>query len=169
MLAGSGLSDDSTLAHSLGQQSLTEVGDVTAQVVMGPGSGEVWQVTGPGGVQDVKPGAGERLQELIAVVVVAQAEVQRQAGLAQGLDQVNERLVLKSSEVQHQFVANRVTLLKADWTQYDPEITKQLAAVNRSGVPTYVLYPASPQAMADVLPELLTKDIVLDAMRKDLH
>jgi thiol:disulfide interchange protein DsbD len=77
--------------------------------------------------------------------------------------------VLKSSVVQHQFVANKVTLLKADWTQYDPEITKQLAAVNRSGVPTYVLYPASPQAMADVLPELLTKDIVLEAMRKDLH
>jgi thiol:disulfide interchange protein DsbD len=83
--------------------------------------------------------------------------------------QFNERAVLKSSEVQHQFVANKVTLLKADWTQYDPEITKQLAAVNRSGVPTYVLYPASPQAIADVLPELLTKDIVLDAMRKDLH
>ena len=82
--------------------------------------------------------------------------------------QVNERLVLRSSEVQRQFADNKVTLLKADWTQYDPEITKQLAAVNRSGVPTYVIYPANPQAVADVLPELLTKTNVLDALKKDL-
>ncbi len=83
--------------------------------------------------------------------------------------QVNERVVLKSEEVQHQFADSKVTLLKADWTQYDPEITKQLAAVNRSGVPTYVIYPANPQAVADVLPELLTKTNVLDALKKDLH
>ena len=55
----------------------------------------------------------------------------------------------------------------ADWTQYDPEITKQLAAVERSGVPTYVIYPAGENSNADVLPELLTKDIVLKALEKD--
>ena len=81
--------------------------------------------------------------------------------------QVNERVVLKSAEVQHEFNKNKVTLLKADWTQYDPEITKQLASVNRSGVPTYVIYPASKNASADVLPELLTKDIVLTALKND--
>ena len=82
--------------------------------------------------------------------------------------QVNESAVLKSKEVQKQFADHHVTLLRADWTQYDPEITRQLAAVNRSGVPTYVLYPASTTAAADVLPELLTKAIVLDALTKDL-
>jgi len=81
--------------------------------------------------------------------------------------QVNERLVLKSSDVQHQFSKNNVTLLRADWTQYDPEITKQLASINRSGVPTYVIYPAAKNSSADVLPELLTKDIVLTALAKD--
>ncbi|WP_263365200.1 protein-disulfide reductase DsbD family protein [Edaphobacter bradus] len=81
--------------------------------------------------------------------------------------QVNERVVLKSSDVQRQFRDNQVTLLKADWTQYDPEITKQLASVGRSGVPTYVIYPANPNSAADVLPELLTKDIVLTALQKD--
>ena len=80
--------------------------------------------------------------------------------------QVNERVVLKSSEVQQQFRDNKVTLLRADWTQYDPEITKQLASVGRSGVPTYVVYPAG-KGSADVLPELLTKDIVLTALKKD--
>ncbi len=83
--------------------------------------------------------------------------------------QVNERAVLKSADVQHQFSKNKVTLLRADWTQYDPEITKQLASVNRSGVPTYVIYPATKNSSADVLPELLTKNIVLTALEKDTN
>jgi thiol:disulfide interchange protein DsbD len=81
--------------------------------------------------------------------------------------QVNERLVLRSEEVQRQFADRKLTLLKADWTQYDPEITKELASLNRSGVPTYVIYPAKPSASADVLPELLTKDVVLSAIERD--
>lgn len=83
--------------------------------------------------------------------------------------QVNERLVLRSTEVQRQFAAGKVTLLKADWTQYDPAITQQLASVGRSGVPTYVLYPAATGSKADVLPELLTKPVVLDALKRDLQ
>jgi len=82
--------------------------------------------------------------------------------------QVNERLVLKSAEVQREFRSKNVTLLKADWTHYDPEITRELASVGRSGVPTYVVYPAGKDDPADVLPELLTKQIVLDALKKDL-
>lgn len=82
--------------------------------------------------------------------------------------QVNERLVLKSADVQHEFSAHNVMLIKADWTQYDPAITQQLAMVGRSGVPTYVLYPAGAESKADVLPELLTKPIVLDALKRDL-
>jgi thiol:disulfide interchange protein DsbD len=80
--------------------------------------------------------------------------------------QVNERLVLRSSDVQKEFAKNKVTLVRADWTKYDPEITRQLASVGRSGVPTYVIYPAG-KGQPDVLPELLTKDIVLDALKKD--
>jgi thiol:disulfide interchange protein len=83
--------------------------------------------------------------------------------------QVNERLVLRSADVQQQFGKNKVTLLKADWTQYDPEITRQLASINRSGVPTYVIYPAPINSAPDVLPELLTKDIVLTALKKDVN
>jgi thiol:disulfide interchange protein len=81
--------------------------------------------------------------------------------------QVNEKLVLKSEDVQHEFASKKFTLLKADWTQYDPEITKQLQSINRSGVPTYVIYPAGATSAADVLPELLTKSIVLNAIQKD--
>ena len=82
--------------------------------------------------------------------------------------QVNERLVLKSAEVQHEFSAHKVVLIRADWTQYDSAITQQLASVGRSGVPTYVLYPAGAGSSPDVLPELLTKPIVLNALRAEL-
>jgi thiol:disulfide interchange protein/DsbC/DsbD-like thiol-disulfide interchange protein len=82
--------------------------------------------------------------------------------------QVNERAVLKSAEVQKEFSDRKITLLRADWTQYDPEITKQLASLNRSGVPTYVIYPAGAGSKGDVLPELLTKSIVLDAIKADV-
>ena len=81
--------------------------------------------------------------------------------------QVNERAVLKSADVQRQFSSRNVTLLKADWTSYDPEITRELASVDRSGVPTYVIYPSGLNSHADVLPELLTKSIVLAALQKD--
>ncbi len=78
--------------------------------------------------------------------------------------QVNERVVLKDASVERELAAKHFVLLRADWTRYDPAITRQLASVSRSGVPTYVIYPAQPNAQAQVLPELLTKSIVLGAV-----
>jgi thiol:disulfide interchange protein DsbD len=79
--------------------------------------------------------------------------------------QVNEKVVLRSAEVERQLAQHGFTLLRADWTQYDSGITAELASLNRSGVPTYVIYPAKGQA--DVLPELLTKDAVLEGIDRD--
>jgi thiol:disulfide interchange protein DsbD len=79
----------------------------------------------------------------------------------------NEAAVLKSAEVEALLQKNHVQLLKADWTQYDPVITRELAAVGRSGVPTYVIYPPGAVSNPDVLPELLTKSVVLTAIKKD--
>ncbi len=81
--------------------------------------------------------------------------------------QVNERAVLRSKDVEKKLAADGVQLLKADWTKYDPAITQELAAVGRSGVPTYVIYPPGPNANPDVLPELLNKDAVLKALDRD--
>ncbi len=78
--------------------------------------------------------------------------------------QVNERVVLKSDDVKKELAAKNFVLLRADWTQYDEAITKELASVGRSGVPTYVVYPGKTGSTADVLPELLTKGLVLDAI-----
>lgn len=81
---------------------------------------------------------------------------------------VNEAAVLRSSEIEQKLAKGHFKLLKADWTQYDPKITAELASVHRSGVPTYVIFPAGKDSNADVLPELLTKDIVSQAISKNL-
>ena len=82
--------------------------------------------------------------------------------------QVNERVVLKSAEVQKELASPNVVAMRADWTQYDGKITAALTAVGRSGVPTYIVYPASTAAAPDVLPEVLSKSIVLDALKRDI-
>jgi thiol:disulfide interchange protein DsbD len=81
--------------------------------------------------------------------------------------QFNERAVLRSSDVESALRACNFVLLKADWTNGDPEITQKLASLGRAGVPTYVLYPAGANSAPDVLPELLTKGLVLAAIERD--
>ena len=81
--------------------------------------------------------------------------------------QVNERVVLRSKDVDELLVKDHVVLLKADWTQYDPVITRELASIGRSGVPAYVIYPPGKVSNPNVLPELLTKDLVLTQLKKD--
>ena len=78
--------------------------------------------------------------------------------------QVNERLILDRADVQQHLRDSGAVLLRADWTNQDPNITQTLAALGRSGVPTYALYPADPSAPPHVLPEVLTPGIVLNAL-----
>jgi len=82
--------------------------------------------------------------------------------------QVNERAVLHSDDIEKKLIDDHFQLLKADWTQYDPQITEELQSLDRSGVPTYVIYPAGKTSNPDVLPELLTKDVVSKAIDKDV-
>jgi len=81
--------------------------------------------------------------------------------------QVNERLVLKSANVENALLKDGVVTMKADWTNEDPVITAKLASLGRSSVPTYVVYPAAAGGVADVLPELLSKGVVLKAIERD--
>ncbi len=80
--------------------------------------------------------------------------------------QVNERVALRTDEVQAAFAAKNVALLKADWTSHDDAITQALAGMGRSGVPAYALYRTGTTGDATLLPEVLTKNIVLDALDK---
>jgi len=81
--------------------------------------------------------------------------------------QFNERAVLRSADVANALRAHNFVLLKADWTNGDPGITQKLASLGRAGVPTYALYPATADSAPDVLPELLTKGLVLVAIERD--
>ncbi len=77
---------------------------------------------------------------------------------------VNERTAFADAAVQGIFRDKGVTLLKGDWTNRDPEITKALAAFGRAGVPLYVVYNAKPgTAEPQVLPQLLSAGVVRDA------
>jgi thiol:disulfide interchange protein DsbD len=77
--------------------------------------------------------------------------------------QVNKRLVLQSDEVEGRFEALGVERLRADWTNRDPAITAALEGLQRSGVPVYALYLPG-RAAPILLPEVLTRRIVLDAL-----
>jgi thiol:disulfide interchange protein DsbD len=78
---------------------------------------------------------------------------------------VNEKAVLQDNSVEDELVRQHYVLLRADWTRYDPEITEALGKVGRSGVPTYVVFTAGVDGGTHVLPELLTRSVVLDAIR----
>ncbi|MGA1575288.1 MAG: protein-disulfide reductase DsbD family protein, partial [Burkholderiaceae bacterium] len=76
--------------------------------------------------------------------------------------QFNERTALAAPEVWQRARQSNVLMLRADWTSRDDAITRALAALGRSGVPTYALYrPNQPPVL---LPELLTTSIVLAAL-----
>jgi thiol:disulfide interchange protein DsbD len=80
--------------------------------------------------------------------------------------QVNERLYLKSAEVENALLKAGVVTMKADWTNDDPAIAAKLASVGRASIPTYLVYPAAQGSAPDLLPEALTKDVVLKAIER---
>jgi thiol:disulfide interchange protein DsbD len=81
--------------------------------------------------------------------------------------QVNEKAVLQDKSVEQELLRRHYVLMRADWTRYDPEITSALNKVGRSGVPTYVVFSGHADGGGHVLPELLTRGIVLDAIRQN--
>ena len=78
--------------------------------------------------------------------------------------QVNERLALSNPKVADAFRNAGMAYLKGDWTNRDGVIAKVLAEHGRAGVPLYLVYGAGGRD-AVVLPQLLTEDTVLNAVR----
>ncbi|EJX09061.1 c-type cytochrome biogenesis protein [gut metagenome] len=76
--------------------------------------------------------------------------------------QANKLSTLNREEVQTRFKTLNYTLLYGDWTNRDPAITELLADFGRSGVPLYLIYRTD--GSVDVLPELLTPGILLEAL-----
>jgi thiol:disulfide interchange protein len=76
---------------------------------------------------------------------------------------VNERNAFADSAVQEILRNKKVTLMKGDWTNRDPAITKALADFGRAGVPLYVVYNSKPGLEPIVLPQILTASVVESA------
>jgi thiol:disulfide interchange protein/DsbC/DsbD-like thiol-disulfide interchange protein len=77
---------------------------------------------------------------------------------------VNERNAFADATVQEIIRAKGITLMKGDWTNRDPAITRALADFGRAGVPLYVVYNSKPGSSEPViLPQLLTAGIVRSA------
>jgi thiol:disulfide interchange protein DsbD len=78
---------------------------------------------------------------------------------------VNERLVLADARVAAEVERLRVAAFKADWTRPDERIRAELARFGRAGVPMYLVYSPERPTEPALLPELLTVDLVVDALR----
>jgi thiol:disulfide interchange protein len=75
----------------------------------------------------------------------------------------NKRLVFSSNRVKDRFEELGFIMVKADWTNRNPEITRALASFGRNGVPLNVIYSEN-LAEPMILPAVLTPGIVLDAL-----
>ena len=76
----------------------------------------------------------------------------------------NERTVLHTTGAKERFDARNVVYMVADWTNYDADIADFLADMGRSGIPLYLLYPAERSAAPLMLPQLLRKQHLVDAL-----
>nr|MBP9855391.1 thioredoxin family protein [Candidatus Omnitrophota bacterium] len=80
--------------------------------------------------------------------------------------QVNERTVFYNQTIIDRFNKSGIVSIKADWTNYDPEITKALNAYGKNGIPLYVFYPKGNQSEYVILPEIITPQIILSTLDK---
>jgi thiol:disulfide interchange protein DsbD len=79
---------------------------------------------------------------------------------------VNERVALRTADVDAAFKKANVALLKADWTEHDDAISQVLTSYGRSGVPAYALYAPGDTDPPTLLPEVLTPGIVIDKLNE---
>ena len=79
--------------------------------------------------------------------------------------QFNKRAALSDPAVLQAMQERQVLLLRADWTNRDPVIARQLQELGRSGVPVYALYGPS-GAVPQLLPEILSVEAIQSALSR---
>jgi thiol:disulfide interchange protein len=90
------------------------------------GVGEIWQPWSPERVAELRAAGRKVFVDFTAAWCVT--------------CQYNKRTTLVNPEVLAAFEANKVVLLRADWTSRDAVIAAELQRLGRSGVPVYVFY-----------------------------
>jgi thiol:disulfide interchange protein DsbD len=76
----------------------------------------------------------------------------------------NEQAVLHTDEITAAFKDNGIIYMVADWTNYDADIAAFLKQHGRNGIPFYIMYSADSSIPPVVLPQILTKSTVLEAI-----
>jgi thiol:disulfide interchange protein DsbD len=76
----------------------------------------------------------------------------------------NEQAVLFTDDMTRAFEDAGVTYMVADWTNYDPAIGTFVREHGRNGIPLYVLYSRNRSTAPVILPQLLTRNIMMEAL-----
>ena len=79
---------------------------------------------------------------------------------------INERTSLDVPAVRQKLLALGVAVLRADYTRGEEEVAAQLQAFGRSGVPLTLVYAEDGKSEPEVLPDVLTPQLVLDALER---
>ncbi len=79
---------------------------------------------------------------------------------------VNEKTILSTDRVRDAMADLGVCPLKADWTRRDSTISDWLQRYGKAGVPFYLVMPSDPGQAPIPLPEVITPDLVIDAMKR---
>jgi thiol:disulfide interchange protein DsbD len=85
---------------------------------------------------------------------------------------VNEMTVLKKERTKALFNQTNTAFLIADWTNKDAVIAAELESYGRAGVPLYLVFPpntsgaSNNSVRAEVLPQVLTYDVIRDALER---
>jgi thiol:disulfide interchange protein len=78
---------------------------------------------------------------------------------------LNERVALSQPEVNDAFVAKNIIVMKGDWTNQNPDITRTMQKFGRIGVPLYLYFPSGTSFDNPViLPQILTPNNVVSAL-----
>ena len=75
-----------------------------------------------------------------------------------------EKTTLIETPQKDRFIDADIPYMIADWTDYDADIGHFVQSHQRSGIPLYVMYPRGIGSEPVILPQLLTRDIVLKAI-----
>ncbi len=79
---------------------------------------------------------------------------------------VNEKGVLTDDRVAPELERLGYDVYRGDWTRRDETIRAALAELGKAGVPVYALYSPDAPARPQLLPEILTVDTLIDALRE---
>lgn len=78
----------------------------------------------------------------------------------------NEAVALSRDGFAKTVAKHNYALVKGDWTNEDPKISAVLKEFQRTGVPLYLVYPSDTSKKPEILPQILTQDLVISALER---